>query len=248
MNKVTGYELDRLAPRGRPPGSPVMEQTWSDLLFLHWPISTKFLRPLIPAPLEIDLFENHSWIGITPFTISNLRVEGLPQIPGLSSLYEINVRTYVHYRGMPGVWFFSLDASKLVPALAARLLYSLPYHKASIEFDASLNGTFRVASKRLDTLDAGLEVIWKEGINLRSPDVNSLAFFLAERYCLYSADQDHLYRARIYHAPWQLRDAESIGFRSTLFSAMGLPDPTTPPLLHCARKQNVEVWPSETLL
>lgn len=248
MKNVSGKEIDRLAPRGRPPGSPVMEQTWADLLFMHWPVDANLLRPLIPAPLEIDRFENYAWIGITPFTMPHLRIKGLPEIPGIHSLHEVNVRTYVHFRGMPGVWFFSLDASKIIPALAARLLYSLPYHKASIDFQAMRGGTFQFTSRRLDDSDAELEVLWKEGINLRSPDTNSLAFFLAERYCLYSADEDHLYRARIYHAPWQLRDVELIGFRSTLLSAIGLPDPATSPLLHFARKQNVEVWPSETLL
>lgn len=248
MKQTVNHELDRLAPRGRPPGSSILEQTWSDLLFMHWPINAQLMRPLIPAPLEIDLFEKHAWIGITPFTIGNQRIEGLPQIPGLSSFHEVNVRTYVHYRGVPGVWFFSLDASKFVPALAARLFYSLPYHKASIEFQTTAAGTMRFAARRENAAKAELEVMWREGINLRSPDESSLAFFLAERYCLYSADQDHLYQTRIYHAPWQLRDAELINFRSTLFSAIGLPEAATPPLLHFARKQNVEVWPSETVL
>ena len=37
-----------------PTGPWIMAQSWHDLLFAHWPIDAGLLRPLIPAPLEID--------------------------------------------------------------------------------------------------------------------------------------------------------------------------------------------------
>src|SRR5436190_9933780 len=103
--------LDRLAMRGRPPGKAVMEQNWENLLFLHWPVDPGLIRERIPEPLKLDLFEDQAWIGVTPFRVSGLHLMSLPPIPGLDSFNEINVRTYVHYQGKPGVWFFSLDAS-----------------------------------------------------------------------------------------------------------------------------------------
>src|SRR5919197_218550 len=113
----TTHAIDRLAVRSKPPGTPVMHQTWQDLLFLHWPIDPIALRPLIPAALDIDTFEGQAWIGITPFALTDLRVTAMPPIPGLSSFDEVNVRTYVVHNGTPGIWFFSLDASKLIPAM-----------------------------------------------------------------------------------------------------------------------------------
>jgi uncharacterized protein len=50
--------LQRLAMRQEPPGRPVMRQRWSNLLFLHWPVDPKVLRPHLPAGLEVDLFDN----------------------------------------------------------------------------------------------------------------------------------------------------------------------------------------------
>ena len=38
--------------RTRPSGWPVMYQTWDKLLFLHWPIATELLRPLIAPRLS----------------------------------------------------------------------------------------------------------------------------------------------------------------------------------------------------
>src|ERR1041385_3822856 len=108
-------ELDRLAMRSRPHGSPVMHQNWDNLLFLHWPIEPEALRPLVPAELQIDTFENQAWLSMSPFALTGLRMLSLPPIPGLNSFLELNVRTYVHRNGIPGIWFFSLDASKLIP-------------------------------------------------------------------------------------------------------------------------------------
>ena len=38
-----------------------MEQHWSDLLLLHWPVPQEVLRPTIPDDLELDLFEGQAW-------------------------------------------------------------------------------------------------------------------------------------------------------------------------------------------
>lgn len=49
-------QKDRLAARERPAGSPVMFQTWEDLLFLHWEIDPAEIRARIPEGLEVEIF------------------------------------------------------------------------------------------------------------------------------------------------------------------------------------------------
>src|SRR5947209_1077258 len=112
-------QIDRLAMRARPEGSPVVHQRWDNLLFLHWPVGPDLLRALIPSALDIDTFEGQAWIGITPFRLADLRIASLPPVPGLNAFDELNVRTYVVFNGIPGVWFFSLDASLLLATVAA---------------------------------------------------------------------------------------------------------------------------------
>ena len=82
----------------------------TDLLFAHWPLDPAVLRPLVPAALELDTIDGRAWLGIVPFRMEDVAPRGLPAIPGLSVFPELNVRTYVAYRGSPGVWFLSLDA------------------------------------------------------------------------------------------------------------------------------------------
>jgi hypothetical protein len=107
-----------------------MLQTWSDLLFVHWPIAADAVRPLIPGSLELDTFDDTAWIAVIPFRLSGIRLRKWPPIPGATGFLELNVRTYVRHGSMPGIWFFSLDASaRLLPAIA-RAWYQLPYYFA----------------------------------------------------------------------------------------------------------------------
>lgn len=161
--------------RARPPGTPVMHQQWNNLLFLHCSLDADVLRPFIPPQLEIDTFEGHAWIGITPFTLSDVHLTSVPPIPGLSSFHELNVRTYVHYNGIPGIWFFSLDASKVLPAIAARLFFMLPYFKAQIDFWQT-EGQFNFDLSRFSS-QARFRASWRTGVRLRDPDLESLASF-----------------------------------------------------------------------
>ena len=110
-----------------------MRQKWRELLFLHWPIPTVDLRPLVPPQLDLDLFDGTAYVGLVPFTMKGVRPVGLPPVAGLSRFHETNVRTYVHRAGRdPGVWFFSLEAANPIAVSLARSLYHLPYHHAKM--------------------------------------------------------------------------------------------------------------------
>ena len=239
-------DVDRLAMRGRPEGTPIMHQRWEKLLFMHWPISLDELRPHIPARLDIDTYNNQAWIGITPFTISQLNVTPIPPIPGLSSFHELNVRTYVHCDGIPGVWFLTLEASKLIPALAARMYFSLAYRKASMSY-RRYGELLSFRSYRENDPPADFKAKWKPGVTLREPHIDSLAFFLTERYCLFSEHEGKICYSRIYHVPWILRDVEGLVYSSTMHSALGLPEPTALPVLHFAERQEVDIWAPQEL-
>ena len=109
---------DRLAVRERPPGTALFHQSWDKLLFLHWEISVEALRTKIPDRLQIDTYEGKAYVAITPLTIYGARPAYTPPLPVVSRSHEINVRTYVYLDKVPGVWFFSLDASNPLPFAA----------------------------------------------------------------------------------------------------------------------------------
>jgi uncharacterized protein YqjF (DUF2071 family) len=237
--------IDRLSIRERPESIPIMHQNWGKLLFMHWPIEAGALRPLIPGQLTIDTFEGTAWIAIAPFTMWGVRPSFTPPVPFLSEFHETNVRTYVHLDGVPGVWFFSLDASSSLAVLGARTFYHLPYFNAEIELEEE-TGTIDYRLSRTDEPRAHLEASWTIGEPLPESEPGSLEFFLTERYCLYAADSSHrIYRSRIHHAPWPLQQAELNSLDSTMIESQGLPTPAGEPLLHYAEALAVDIWPLE---
>lgn len=242
---------DRLAMRERPAGQPIMHQNWGKLLFMHWRIDEKLLRPLIPKALEIDTFDGSAWIAVVPFTMWDIRalpafLPRLSRLPGLSSAHELNVRTYVYLDNVPGVWFFSLDCNSAAAVFAARTFYHLPYYKAEIELaekNASEDCLVDYSLSRTDTPPAEFHSSWKIAEKLPTSQPGSLEFFVTERYCLYSEHDGNLYRARIHHPPWPLQKAKLISFNSSMIESHGLPTPQGDPLLHYCEELSVDIWP-----
>jgi uncharacterized protein YqjF (DUF2071 family) len=237
----------RLALRERPRGSPLMFQSWGKLLFMHWPVPVAAIRPLIPSGLTIDTHEGNAWVALTPFTLWGLRPRFVPELPFLSRFHELNVRTYVHHRGVPGVWFFSLDAARRLPVIGARMLFHLPYHRADMGL-AERDGTVFYRSRRLAATPRGaaeFRATWAPGERRPAAEPGSLEFFLMERYCLYAGHRGRMFRARIHHVPWPLRTATVSEFASTMFEAAGFATPPGAPLLHNGGPVQVEVWPLE---
>ena len=237
--------IDRLAPRRRPPGLPVLHQRWHGLVFLHWAFAPETLQALVPAGLELDCFDGRGWVGVTPFSVTRMRPSFLPPLPVVSRADEINVRVYVHRDGVPGIWFPSLEITSRLAVLGARLAYRLPYFHARMRVDrAGESVSFR--SERSGRSRAALDAQWRVGQPRPPAATGSLEFFLIERYVLYSGDRTTLLRARIHHRPWPLREVTVLRFASTLLEACGLPSPSTPILAHAQGEPfDVEVWPPE---
>jgi uncharacterized protein len=218
-----------------------MGQTWDELLFAHWRAPADALRSHLPEGLELDLFEDEAWIGITPFRVTGLRARGLPPLPLISSFLEVNTRTYVTAGGKPGIWFFSLDAESDLAVAAARRVYKLPYFRADMRADWR-DGRLRYESTRRGGRRAALRVVYRPIGDVIDADPGSLAHFLTERYCLYTEDAGRLKRAEIHHEPWPLQPAEA-EIEETTMPPSGIELPDEAPLLHFSARQDVVIWP-----
>ncbi|MHC5066942.1 MAG: YqjF family protein [Planctomycetota bacterium] len=213
--------------------SLVQRQEWRDLLFAHWPLKPGQLRKLIPEQLEIDCFEGQAWVGIVPFRMTGVRLRWLPSLPWVSAFPELNLRTYVRYRGQPGVYFLSLDATNPLAVLVARRWYHLPYHRADIDLEY-LGDRIRYACRRrqADAAPADLTVEYRPLGDCRVADPGSIEHFLVERYALFCTDREGgVLTCRVQHQPWQLQSAEAEFQSNTLASAAGIELPNTEPLL-----------------
>ncbi len=220
-----------------------MFQSWLDLAFLHWPVAHDVLRPLVPSPLPLDTFEGQCWVGVVPFQMDNLRARGLPRLPGFSRTPEINVRTYVSLGGKPGVYFFSLDIGLLSAVFAARSFYRLPYYYAAFELQIEADGVSRYQCRRRVPANAEFLARYQPVDLAQCAPAGTLEQWLTERYCLYTATRNSVFRAEIHHPQWRLQDAEACLERNTMAAAAGIRLPDTAPLVHYSRRQDVLVWP-----
>jgi uncharacterized protein YqjF (DUF2071 family) len=222
----------------------VMAQTWDDLLFVHWPVDAEQVRAHVPEELELDLHDGSAWLGVTPFRLQHVRLRGTLPVPYLSSLLEVNVRTYVTRDGKPGIWFFSLDASSRAAVEVARRTYRLPYHHMRASYES--RGLFH--HWRSSRIDAPRPYVFEgsfRAVDAPSPaEPGSLAAFLAERYCLYAHDGATVYRAEIHHPPWPLQAAE-LDLDLTTMTPDGIDLPADAPLAHFSARQDVVLWPLE---
>ncbi|GAC1336152.1 MAG: hypothetical protein NVSMB14_03800 [Isosphaeraceae bacterium] len=236
-----------------------MRQRWASLLFLHWEVPIEQLRPLVPRELEIDTFEGRAYVGLVPFTMTGVRPVLLPAIPKFSDFHEINVRTYVHFRGRdPGVWFFSLDAANPIAVVLARLTYKLPYFHAKMSLDPGdrmiqrrlgqgVESPFTISYKS-ERLHAGpvravCDIQYEPTGAPRVSEADSLEHFLAERYILYVSAYDRLYSGRVHHSPYPLQTARLLEFNETLVAAAGIDRGDEPPIAHFAREVHARIYP-----
>jgi uncharacterized protein YqjF (DUF2071 family) len=221
-----------------------MGQVWVDLLFAHWRVPGELLERVVPGQLPLDTYEGDAWLGITPFRVEGLRLQGTTPVPLLSSFPEINVRTYVTVGGRPGIHFLSLDAGSSAAVLAARRSYRLPYFRSRIARSKN-DGGFLFDASRIssDGPPARFKARYgPEGAELpRRP--GSLERWLAERYCLYTLNErGEVLRGEIHHPPWPLQRAWAEIEVNTMTAGHGIPLEGEP-LLHFSRRQDVALWP-----
>jgi len=231
-------------PYPLPEKSWVMRQTWSELLFAHWPVAATKLRDFVPPPLCLDEFDGTAWIGVIPFRMTNVVPRGLVPIPYVSNFLELNVRTYVTFQDKPGVYFFSLDASNPLAVLVARMTYFLPYFQATMT--CSTNGDqVEYTCKRTHHGSSPLifQGAYRPIGSVTTSQPGSLEYFLTERYCLYVPNRkNEIFRGDIHHIRWPLQPAEAEIYNNSMTRPLGLDLRGTRPLLHFAKSLDTLEW------
>jgi uncharacterized protein YqjF (DUF2071 family) len=213
---------------------PVMLQGWYDLASLHWPYDPELVQSLLPEGFTVDTFDGAAWVGLLPFHMRRIRVPGLPALGPLSTFPETNVRTYlVDERGRRGVWFASLDITRLVPALVARVSYRLPYCWSSMAIEHDGDDIRYRSSRRWPRPASGSDPARSDlrvrvGPAIAPEEVTDLDHFLSARWALGSTMFGPLW-AEVDHDPWVLHRATLLDLDETLLGAAGLPDPDGEP-------------------
>ncbi len=242
---TSARQADLLASAGQR-SWPLPDRPWAQaetreqLTLAHWPVPAGELLRFLPPELRPELFAGSAWLGAVGFRTRNLRARGLPPLPGLSSLLELELRTYVSDGSRAGIWLFSLELSHRLLAEAAKRLQRLPAYHAELELEA--NGAALALEARRDgqVFRARYTPV---GPGPAAPLPGSLDAFVGEQAALYTADGGRLYRAELLHSPLLLRAAQAQVDESSLLP-LELP---AAPEARLAASQDLLMWPMEEM-
>lgn len=207
----------------RPVRRPVLAQHWRDVCFVHWALPPDAAAPFLPRGTRPDLFGGVTYVGLVAFRMVRVGPPGLP-VPYLGSFCETNVRLYsVDEAGRRGVVFLSLDAERLLPALAGRTV-GLPYQWSAMRLTRDGDRyTYRCRRRGPDAAGAYGRIVVRAGAPVAP---TGLERFLTARWGLHLPGR-YLPNE---HPPWSLHRAELLDLADELVPAAGLPAPAGPPV------------------
>jgi len=209
----------------------IWHQHWRDVLFLHFPVSAGELAARLPRRLEVDRFDGQAWLTYVFFQLK-LRPAGVPFLAGLSSLLELNVRTYVRYRGAPGIYFLRMYADNRLAILASRWLTPLCYERAAM-IDQRTRGAGHIACRPTAVPGVVLSGTIEIKAPATQPPPDSLDAWLAERYRLFvEAADGEMLAADVEHLPWLISPARCSAVHESLSRSLELSLAEEPALAH----------------
>jgi uncharacterized protein YqjF (DUF2071 family) len=219
-----------------------MIQWWRRMTFLHWRYPADELQRLLPDGLRVETFDGTAWVGLLPFGMY-VRPPVLPALPWLSRFPETNVRTYVQGPdGKSGIFFFSLEATRMPAILAARASLGLPYRwsAASIRADGRCLA-YHGRRRWPGPAGVGYDVRVRIDRAFAEEELTALDHFLTARYRLYSAVLGRLLSVEVEHPPWRLYRATLVDLSQDLLASLGVPGTGPDPLVHASPGVRVRI-------
>ena len=201
------------------------------------------LRRWVPDSLELDTWEGTPWIGVTPLHLRNLRLRGLPPVPGFAEVLEVDVRTYVHCQGVRGVFYLTMEASNPLVGAAARTAYHMPYRSGLVEKAAMRDGWSMQCRRESPLGLVDWQGDWRPVGAEYECSPETLEGHVIDQWELFTVDgRGQLYQSSIHRSPWTLRAAECHFGVDTIASVYGLELLQSSPHVCCSRGVDVLVW------
>lgn len=212
----------------RPVRRTVFTQAWLDLAFVHWAVDPDVVAGMLPAGVHPDVLDDVTQVGLIAFRMRGIGIGPSPGIPYFGSFAETNVRLYtVDDAGQRGVYFLSLDATRLAPVLVARAL-GVPYLWSKMSVTDS-GDEHRYDCRRRWPGPRGLtsRLVVRAGAPVTAP--TELERFVTARWGLHLGGRTGTAYWPNEHPEWPLHRASLVHADPELLVAAGLPLPAAEP-------------------
>jgi uncharacterized protein YqjF (DUF2071 family) len=216
---------------------------WRHLLMLNYIIDPNLLLPYLPHGVELDQWNNKTYISIVGFLFLKTKVCGLP-IPQHTDFEELNLRFYVKRKtpegSRRGVVFIKEFVPRSLIALVARKCYNEPY------LALPMSHTINLENGKLQN-DSSVKYSWKnkndwnfiQATAIGTPELaveGSEEQFITEHYWGYTAQPNGTTKEyRVNHNSWKIWKTENpilscdiaANYGPTFLSALTIPPNST---------------------
>ncbi len=207
---------------------------------LNYEVDPAIIQKFIPRATEIDTFEGRAYVSVVGFLFLNTRVLGL-RIPFHVNFEEVNLRTYVRFKGPEGWRRGVVFVKEIVPrraiAWAARAFYNENYVAHPMHHYVVLGSG---DNDRRDVVEYGWRVADEWQILRATPvgepfelKAGTESEFIAEHYWGYATQRDGgTVEYRVEHPPWRVWDTVDASLECDINSVYGAelgPVLTSPP-------------------
>lgn len=201
----------------------IMGQDWRRIAFVHWAVDPASVARFMPAGTRPDVLDGLTYVGLIPFSMERAGIGAGPPVPYLGDFPEWNVRLYsVDDAGNHGVVFLSLETSRLLVALGARLAFATPYTWARMRFETD-GDVLTYRSRRRWPSPRGASSSMTVRVGDALPEPGAVEQFVTARFGLHTRWAGQTLWIPNHHEPWPLRRAELLSLDDDLLAAAGLP-------------------------
>jgi uncharacterized protein YqjF (DUF2071 family) len=234
-------------------GSTFLRANWENLIMANYEIEPSTLAPYLPKGVELDFYNNKTYVSLVGFMFKNTRLFGLP-IPFFGSFEEINLRFYVkkieNRKTKKGVVFINETVPFKIVALLANKLYKEHYisiptknsiditENKDIKFEWKINDRWNSLAVKSDT-------------NKYKIEQGTIEEFIFERYFGFTKLSDiSTQEYKIHHPKWMthkiLNSQIDCDFRSMYGDSFSILNNQTPDSILLAEGSQVSVnWKRE---
>jgi uncharacterized protein YqjF (DUF2071 family) len=189
-------------------GDPLVFADWGQVVFLHFLVPAERLRPDVPAPFELELYEGSACVSLVALTMRRFRpcrsISPAWLLAPVVRQRFLNLRTYVRCQGEPGALFLHGWLSKPLPIPLPSGRFELPYSFASLDYAHELETGMLKGVVSRNGGDG--QFAYCAPITPNAPFQpcvpGSLAEFALERYAGFFCRHQQAYVFRAWHPAW----------------------------------------------
>ncbi len=190
-------------------GNAFLRANWENLIMANYEIEPSALAPYLPKGVELDFYNNKTYVSLVGFMFKNTRLFGVP-IPFFGSFEEINLRFYVkkveNRKIKKGVVFINETVPFKIVALLANKLYK--EHYISIPTRNSIDITEHKKIKyEWKVNDKWNSIAVQSDIKKYKIEQSTIEEFIFERYFGFTKLSDNSTQEyQIHHPKWMTHE------------------------------------------